>query len=331
MNLSRKILYILLGLIAATPIIWLLLWEFPKSQSNSYKESIYNEITQPLSSESKILLEKNAADIENSTRLTSAQIIAGLAFLAGLYLTYKNIRVTEEGKITERFSKAVEMLGSYNLKLRLGGIYALERIARDSQKDHWTVMEVLTGFVRVNAPYDPSEEKNAPYLPIEERAADDPNFEKKLNERLNIKVTEDIQAIMTVIGRRKWIKTETQRLNLNNVDLQHCVLEYVDLSRADLLGVNLRVARLKGANLSEASLSGANLNGARLTGANLNSTILTWTTLTFNSSLTLEQIIPAFGVKEAYLSDILRRQWEAYKAKERAGAGGDSSENQAEK
>jgi hypothetical protein len=32
--------------------------------------------------------------------------------------------------------------------VRIGGIYALERIARDSAKDHPTVMEVLNAFIR---------------------------------------------------------------------------------------------------------------------------------------------------------------------------------------
>jgi uncharacterized protein YjbI with pentapeptide repeats len=36
--------------------------------------------------------------------------------------------------------------------VRLGGIYALERIARDSEYDHWPVMEILTAFVREQAP-----------------------------------------------------------------------------------------------------------------------------------------------------------------------------------
>jgi hypothetical protein len=36
--------------------------------------------------------------------------------------------------------------------VRLGGIYALERIARDSESDHWAVMEVLTAFVREQPP-----------------------------------------------------------------------------------------------------------------------------------------------------------------------------------
>jgi hypothetical protein len=38
------------------------------------------------------------------------------------------------------------------LEVRLGGIYALERIARDSPTDHWTIIEVLSTYVRENSP-----------------------------------------------------------------------------------------------------------------------------------------------------------------------------------
>ena len=38
------------------------------------------------------------------------------------------------------------------MAIRLGGIYALERIAKDSEKDHGPIMEVLTAYVRENAP-----------------------------------------------------------------------------------------------------------------------------------------------------------------------------------
>jgi hypothetical protein len=66
-----------------------------------------------------------------------------LAYLAAL---------NRAGQITDRFGKAVGQLGSAELDVRLGGIYALERIARDSADDHPQVMEVLTAFVRVHAP-----------------------------------------------------------------------------------------------------------------------------------------------------------------------------------
>ena len=51
-------------------------------------------------------------------------------------------------RITESFSKAVEQLGRDKLEVRLGGIYSLERISKESPDDYWTVMENLTAFVR---------------------------------------------------------------------------------------------------------------------------------------------------------------------------------------
>ena len=76
--------------------------------------------------------------------------------------------VSREGQITERFTKAIEQLGDERLEVRLDGIYALERIARDSCsgqqgaedlcRDHWAVMEVLTAYIRENAPAPPPEE-----------------------------------------------------------------------------------------------------------------------------------------------------------------------------
>src|SRR6516225_2261792 len=61
----------------------------------------------------------------------------------------RTVELTERGQVTERYTKAIEQLGSdKGLDVRIGGIYALERIARDSAKDHPTVMEVLAAFIR---------------------------------------------------------------------------------------------------------------------------------------------------------------------------------------
>jgi len=48
----------------------------------------------------------------------------------------------------DRYTKAIKQLGSDKLDVRLGGIYALERVAHDSARDHPTVVEVLTAFIR---------------------------------------------------------------------------------------------------------------------------------------------------------------------------------------
>src|SRR5215213_5811411 len=93
--------------------------------------------------------------------VTLAQILGGTALLSGLYFTWRTLQVNREGQITERFTRAIEQLGathgdnSKNLELRLGGIYALERISRESEGDHWSIMEVLTAYVRHHAPWRP--------------------------------------------------------------------------------------------------------------------------------------------------------------------------------
>ena len=81
------------------------------------------------------------ADLKDAYRRTLAQILGGLALLYGLYLTQRrivatedNVRVAQEGQVTERFTRAIEQLGDGNLAIQLGGIYALERLAKDQRK-----------------------------------------------------------------------------------------------------------------------------------------------------------------------------------------------------
>jgi hypothetical protein len=50
--------------------------------------------------------------------------------------------------VTARYTKAIEQLGSDRLDVRIGGIYALERIAHDSPRDHPAMLEVLAAFIR---------------------------------------------------------------------------------------------------------------------------------------------------------------------------------------
>ena len=63
-------------------------------------------------------------------------------------LTLRTVELSEQGQVTDRYTKAIEQLGSDKLDVRIGGIYALERVARDSARDHPAVVEVLAAFVR---------------------------------------------------------------------------------------------------------------------------------------------------------------------------------------
>src|ERR1035438_6617719 len=67
-------------------------------------------------------------------------------------LSLRTVEITEQGQVTDRYTKAIEQIGSEKADVRIGGIYALERIARDSARDHPTVMEVLSAFIREHGP-----------------------------------------------------------------------------------------------------------------------------------------------------------------------------------
>ena len=88
---------------------------------------------------------------ENDVRATLLQGLAGAFLLLGLYFTGRTLQLNREGQITERFTRAIDQLGSRTLDVRLGGIYALERIANDSENDRETIFAVLAAFIREHA------------------------------------------------------------------------------------------------------------------------------------------------------------------------------------
>jgi uncharacterized protein YjbI with pentapeptide repeats len=189
---------------------------------------------------------------------------AGLLAAGALLFTARNFTLSREGQVTDRYTKAVEQLGSKELDVRIGGVYALERIARDSAKDHPTVMEVLTAFIRMHSrePWSPPD----PGSPAQERS-----------------IRPDVQAAVTVVRRRD-AKRDIQPIDLAGADLTGVTLTGADLPRADLTGANLTGANLTDADLHHATLhhadlTGADLTDADLTGANLPRAVLTDATL----------------------------------------------------
>jgi hypothetical protein len=204
-------------------------------------------------------------------RKTFAQILAGMGGIYGLYLLTRRTRANEEGQITERFTRAIEQLGARTkdeeklLEVRFGGIYALERIAKDSRRDHWPIMEILCAYVRQNA-------RRVDSTPPE-----------------HIKV--DVQAVLDVICRRNanW-DTPYRPIDLRDTNLQggnffRAPLKMANFARSVLNGACLRLADLRhsdlcgtdleGSDLSHARLAGAHLEGASLRGANLTGADLT--------------------------------------------------------
>ncbi len=114
-------------------------------------------------------------------------------------------KISEQGRIAEQISRAIDQIGAYkqnfednkdnkpNIEARVGGIYSLERIAKDSDDDYEKIMDILCAYVRVRAL-------------------------KKYKA-----IREDIQAAIDVLGTKKkfllfWNRDKF-RVNLENCNL----------------------------------------------------------------------------------------------------------------
>jgi uncharacterized protein YjbI with pentapeptide repeats len=227
-----------------------------------------------------------------------AVLVAGVVGLGGLYFTWKNLnqtrQLTEQGQITERFTRAIDQLGETDddgnprLEIRLGGIYALERIDKESPERayHPTVMEVLTAYVRENAPWPTKASNKSPERrfikppegdPVStsgpDEAAEQDEDTKQGVEPTSAPPRTDIQAILRVLNRREEDRVpenhRVQSLDLRGTNLQEAWLWDANLSGAMLEGAVLQEAVLAHANLIRADLRSADLRGAQLAHANL--------------------------------------------------------------
>ncbi len=186
---------------------------------------------------------------EESVGMALRNLVLVIAAIAALPLAIWRSKVAQHGLLNERYQKGAEMLGSEVLSVRLGGIYALARLAREYAGDYHTqIMSLLCAFVRHP-------------LVIEEEAQ-------------NPKLRDDVQAIMTAIGERseaqsKVEKKEGYRIGLIGANLAGATLHAADLQEAELTGVNLQYANLIGVVLLKADLRWANLAGSCLAEANL--------------------------------------------------------------
>jgi uncharacterized protein YjbI with pentapeptide repeats len=208
----------------------------------------------------------------------------GLGALGTFWLNSRVYRITERGQVTDRYSKAIEQLGSPTLDVRLGGIYALEQIAKDSarvEEDQRTIVEVLSAFVRVHSDPVYQYKASGPAANDRTEASDDELAETAATYvAKRTKPPVDVQAAVTVLGRLPLYRA-VPRGDFTEAYLAHIRLDVgANLTGARLNGANLTSARLNGANLTSAWLNGANLTGAQLPRADLTKAYLNKANLT---------------------------------------------------
>jgi uncharacterized protein YjbI with pentapeptide repeats len=189
---------------------------------------------------------------------TTATIFGGIVL-------FLNFSQGENRLITERFTRSIEQLGNSEETIRIGGIYALERIANDSPRDRLTILEVLSSFIRGKQAIKSQDYAQLP------------------------SIRPDSQAALTAIERRTIGSGETDKIldlsftNLRDGNLYKASLERVKLTRSVLIGADMREANLTAATMKDSDLSKANLTQAKLDRANLLQTNFTDANLTGTS------------------------------------------------
>ena len=205
------------------------------------------------------------ANVASQPQVVAAIVAAAMGTAATFWVGLLNLRAQRRGflwqkdhqgrqlelmissQITERFTSAINQLGSDNKAVRIGGIFALERIARDSdsEKDRANIASTLSTFVRESQPA--AAVVNKSYVPV-----------------LKVRAP-DAQAAMTVLCRSPLSDERTngsggtELLDLSRTDLRRASLSDAHLERVSLWGARLEGANLRGAQLQGAVLKGANL------------------------------------------------------------------------
>jgi Pentapeptide repeats (8 copies) len=209
-----------------------------------------------LGTDKLVAAENERSNAQNNIRTTLLQGIAGVALLTGAYFAYRGLeagrlqlKATEDGQITTRYTEAVKQLGDKeNDHIRIGGIYALRRIARDSDRDLAAVVALLSAFVRRSVP-----------LKADKRPPEGtPLWAQAPHVAIALEVLDELDHALLHSMSSKGPP------NLHSADLRRANLAFADLTGADLRHANLADAHLYGANLHSANLRHADLQGANL-------------------------------------------------------------------
>ncbi len=177
--------------------------------------------------------------------LVFAGAVALLLAIWRSWVSQRQADTAQQHLLNERYQRGGEMLGSNILSVRLGGIYALQRLAKEHPEQyHIQIMQLLCAFVRHPTNGDGVETQ--------------PDNEEEPRLREDIQAA--IEAISSCHSRQIDLEKEAKFL----LDLRGAHLAGVLLVRANLVNANLHYA-----NLAKAQLLSADLSGARLVHTNL--------------------------------------------------------------
>ena len=191
--------------------------------------------------------------------------------------------IAQLGLLNERYQMGAEMLGDAVLSVRMGGIYALQRLAEKYPEEyHLQIMTLLCAFVR---------------NPIEDNSL----VWKHPDDNSGSPIRPDVKVAMDAIASRGEQSVALEPEAEFTVDLSKAALDGTEFAHARLADAVLRSVSLSGTKLHNANLSNSDITCANLSDANLFQANLQGADFT-NSKLVDARLVRA-NLTNAYLDD----------------------------
>ncbi|MCA8835572.1 MAG: pentapeptide repeat-containing protein, partial [Proteobacteria bacterium] len=246
-----KIIYVVVAVIIASALFVLFIGLYSQLLSSPF------DIFSPFDMSKIKSIEANFALAFVGTITGLVALFGGIIAILRSETNEREATTAEQGLITDRINKATEGLGKKDgkdpvIEVRLGALYALERISQDSLRDHVQIMEILCAYIRYNSP-----------LPDKKIEIDQLSKQKPPRE--------DIQAALNIIGRRD------RGINGKNRIKKEAAEGYrINLSECNLFSAQLNNANLNGAIFHDTRMERVTIKNTKLIGSEFIFTSMRW-------------------------------------------------------
>jgi len=194
-------------------------------------------------------------------------------------------QAAEQGYLTDRITKGVEQLAAMRLPaaevndgssstgpitpdpsidIRIGGIYTLERVSKESKDDHIVIMEILSAYVRGRVPLGaprPSSDDSYSYAPARDVSVALLVLGRRGSDRVDYEISSSFRLNLSAIQLQQY---DLEKANFSNAWFSATEFTNTFLAEADLSFTWLYKAKFDKAVMRKCSLRGAALPGADL-------------------------------------------------------------------
>ncbi|WP_162185772.1 pentapeptide repeat-containing protein [Lentzea aerocolonigenes] len=175
--------------------------------------------------------------------------IAGIGAGVGAIFAARTYSLNKVSAHADRYAKAVEQLASEKLEVRVGGVYALESVAKVLRGDISPVAEVLAAFVRAGSIRDSGDSASDIHAAV-----------NVLTRGLLARIPADMTGV-------RFAKIQLRGNSFAKASIREGDFSMADLTRVSFQSANLQLVDFTGAKLNRVSFAGADLSGADFRGA----------------------------------------------------------------